>query len=75
MDFARGTTIPRRKFPALRRVYRRSYLLRLTDGTLVNLTFLLLPRVLWLARPERSPGSGWYAWRVGAFVIAFRLDC
>jgi hypothetical protein len=56
------------------RIRRRSFVLRLTDGSVVLLTVCWLPWSTWQTKLRTATAAGWHGWRIGARVIAFRLQ-
>jgi hypothetical protein len=59
---------------SLPRIRRRSFVLRLTDGSVVLLTVCWLSWSVWQAKSRTATAAGWHGWRIGARVIAFRLQ-
>jgi hypothetical protein len=53
---------------------KRKFVIRLPRRGIVTLTLLWVHRWEWPLRPESTAGSAWHVWRLGPFLLAFRID-
>jgi hypothetical protein len=53
---------------------KRRFVIKLPGGRIATLTLLWVSALEWPSRPESKTGSPWHPWRLGPFVLSYRID-